>query len=414
MKRAREMASRLPPLYREGELAQGLLEQAAQQIEITVDDALEVQRAHWFDDALEREEAAALAALLDFAPEPWQDVRLFRAWVHAQRDAMLHGGGVTSAALLGFAGDYAQAYQQATGLRLGGGNPELIDNPPIARNARPPLLADDTVPLTQFSVQMNGLDETVASFLFTGLAAGPEYSPLVANLTTGDALLFRGSIGTGQRLWLRAAPDRSLSAQLENRDVSGRMRSINGLIPGQPWEPTRIQSPAQAIRLVHGENRLWFLPIAHFDDEGLDRFLLALADLALAQGRWDSALFDHALYYQDAAVMLKVRWIETQPATFELRLPAQSLRQRVPVAENAVEARNQLGLALETGVRRLKAAGVRAQVRLLDFAEQQRSFDFLTQTLPLRVLESGATGADRLAERGGLWGVTEYGESTFR
>jgi hypothetical protein len=142
--------------------------------------------------------------------------------------------------------------------------------------------------------------------------------------------------------------------------------------------------------------------------------LLALADLALAQGRWDSARFDHALFYQDAAVMLKLRWIEAQPATFELRLPAASLRQRAPATANPEDARRQIGQALETGIGRLKAAGVRAQVRLLEFAEQQRSFDYLTQVLPLRVQDAGATGADRLAERGGLWDVTEYGESTFR
>ncbi|MDM0110703.1 hypothetical protein QTI66_01000 [Variovorax sp. J22R133] len=414
MKRALDMAARLPLLYREGELVTGLLEQAGQQIEIAVDDALEVQRAHWFDNALELEEAAGLAALLDIAPEPWQDVRLFRAWVHAQRDALLKGGGVTADAITGFARDYAQAWQQATGLRLGAGEPVLIDNPPIARVARPPVPADDTVPLTQFSVQMAGLDETVASFLLTGLAAGPEYSPLVVNLSTGEALLYRGRVATGQRLWLRGSADRTLEARLENRDVSDRMVSISGLVPGVPWEAAQVTTPAQAIRLVHGENRLWFLPVAHFDDEGLDRVLLALADLALAQGRWDSTTFDHALFYQDAAVMLKVRWIEAQPATFELRLPATSLRQRVPAAANPEDARRQIGNALETGIGRLKAAGVRAQVRLLEFAEQQRSFDHLTQVLPLRIRDAGATGADRLAERGGLWGVTEYGESTFR
>ncbi len=132
MKRAREMAGRLPPLYREGALVTGLLEQAAGQIEIAADDALEVQRAHWFDDALELGEAAGLASVLGIAPEPWQDLRLYRAWVHAQRDAMLKGGGVTAAAVLGFARDYAQAWQQATGVRLGG-EPTLIENPPAIR-----------------------------------------------------------------------------------------------------------------------------------------------------------------------------------------------------------------------------------------------------------------------------------------
>lgn len=412
MKRALDMADRLPPLYREGELLIGLLEQAAEQIEIAADDALQVQRAHWFDDALELEEVAQLAALLAIAPEPWQDVRLFRAWVHAQRDALLHGGGVTADALLGFAHDYVQAWSAATGLRLGGGDPQLVDNPPIARIARPPV--DDTVPLTQFSVAMSGLDDAPLSLLLTGLAAAPEHSPLVANLTTGEALLYRGAIGVGQRLWLRAGSDGTLTARLEQRDVTAHMLNIHALEPGQPWAASQLATPAKALRLVHGENRLWFLPVAHYDEGGLDRALLALADLALTQGRYDSSRYDHALYAQEAAVSLKLRWIEAQPATFALRLPATSVRQRAPAAASAKDMRRQIEQALVTGVGRLKAAGVRAQVGALPFTEQQRSMDYLTQVLPLRLRDAGATGADRLPDAGGLFGVTEYGESTYR
>jgi hypothetical protein len=414
MKRARDMAARLPPLYREGELVSGLLEQTSEQIEIAADDGLEVQRAHWFDDALELDEAAGLAALLGIAPEPWQDLRLYRAWVHAQRDALLDGGGVTAGALLGFARDYSLAWQQATGVRLGGGEPTLIDNPPVERIARPPIIADDTVPLTQFSVQMGGLDESRASFLLTGLAAGPEFSPLVANLTTGEALLYRGRIAPGRRLWVRALADGGVEARLENQDVTSRLVAIGNLVPGEAWPPSAVQAPPRALRLLGGENRIWFLPVAHYDDDGLDRVLLALADLALAQGRWDSARFDHALFYQDAAVMLKLRWVEAQPASFELRLPAAALRQRAPAAANAEDARRQVGDAITAGSGRLKGVGVRAQVRLLAFAELQCSVEHLTQVLPLRLPEAGASGADRMAERGGLWDVTGYGESTFR
>lgn len=414
MKRALDMAARLPPLYREGGLVTGLLEQAAQQIEIAFDDALEVQRAHWFDAALELPEAAGLGALLDIAPEPWQDLALYRAWVHAQRDALLHGGGVTAGALLGFARSYSADWQQATGVRLGSGEPVLVDNPLAERIGRPPPGDDDTVPLTQFSVHMGGLDEVAASLLLVGLAGGPEYSPLVANLSTGQALLYRGRVGVGERLWLRAADDGSVVARLEHRDVSDRLVSISGLEPGRPWDAAQVQVPARSLRLQRGENRLWFLPVAHYDDGGLDRVLLALADLALAQGRWDSARFDHALFHQGAAVQLKLRWLEAQPATFELRLPAGALRQRAPAAVNAEAARDQIGTALHTGITRLKAAGVRGAVRLQAFTEQQRSFDHLTQVQPLRLQDAGSSGADRLPDRGGLFGVTEYGESTFR
>ncbi|WP_163602939.1 hypothetical protein, partial [Klebsiella pneumoniae] len=67
-----------------------------------------------------------------------------------------------------------------------------------------------------------------------------------------------------------------------------------GFVPGEAWSPTQVATPAPALTLKRGNNMLWFLPVAHYDVEGLDRFLLALPDLNLAQGRWDSGLFDQA------------------------------------------------------------------------------------------------------------------------
>jgi hypothetical protein len=414
VKRARDMAARVHLLYREGELVERLLEQPAQQIEIAASEALEVQRAHFFDDALELDEAEGLAALLGITREPWQNLRLFRAWVHSQRDAMVFGGGVTIQALRGFAESYSESYEEATGVRLQNTRPVVVENPPIRKFGRPPVIADDTVPLTRFTVETEGLDETVASFLLMGLPAAPESMPLIANLTTGDALLFRGNVGVGQRLWLRASPDRTMTATLERSDVTSRLLSIRDLVPGTPWTPAQIQTPAQAIRLVRGENLLWFLPVAHFDELGLDRFLLSLADLALTQGRWDDVVFDQALFYQEPAVMLKVTWIEAQPATIEVRVPAQSVRRRVPATGEPQQARDLLSLAIGTGVNRLRAAGIRSAVRLLDFTEQQRSTDYLTGVLPIRVSETGSTGIDEFPDKGGLFGVTEFGDSTFR
>jgi hypothetical protein len=413
MKRARDMASRLPLLYREGPLVEGVLEQPAQQIEIALEDALEVQRAHFFNDALELEEAAKLAALLNFTPEPWQTLRLFRAWVHSQRDAVLHGGAVTEQAIRGFAESYAAAYQQATGVRFSTEKPALVENPPRRKFGRPNI-ADDTVPLTRFTVEMKGLDESFASFLMVGLPAAPESMPLVANLNTGEALLFRGNVDPGKRLWLRSAPDGSMTAQLEGRDVTSKLVSITDLNPGTPWSAPQIHSPARAVRLLRGENTLWFLPVAHYDELGLDRFLLALADLALAQGRWDSAKLDHALFYQDPAVMLKLTWVEAEPASIQLRVPAQTVRRRVPSPGSAEQDRDQFGQALDEGVRRLKGAGIRSEVMLLQFSEIQGASEYLTGALPMRLKEAGSSGADRMPDKGGLFDVTGYGDSTFR
>ena len=95
-------------------------------------------------------------------------------------------------------------------------------------------------------------------------------------------------------------------------------------------------------------------------------------------------------------------------------MPAQSVRRRAGAAGTAQQSRDLLSLAIGTGVTRLKAAGIRSSVNLLDFTEQQRTTDFLTGVQPIRVQEAGATGIDAFPDKGGLFGVTEFGESTFR
>lgn len=413
MKRARDMTSRLPLLYREGELVQGVLEQPGQQIEIVGEEALDVQRAHFFDDALDFDDAAKLAAILNFEPEQWQTLGLFRAFVRAQRDAVLQGGAITVQGIRSFVERFQQDFQAATGVRFPGPKATLAEFPLRRQFGHPPV-TNDIEPLGRYTVANKGLDETHVSFLLTGAEDAPESQPLIANLTTGEAILFHGNIGAGQRLWLRAGEDGTMSAQLEEKDVTDKLVSITNLTPGEPWEPPQIQKPARAITLARGENTLWFLPVAHFDESGLDRFLLALADLVLAQGRWDEARLDHTLFYQDIAMTMKASWVELEPASFEVLVPAQVVDRRETAAGTAEEAREQFAAALDKGVKKLKAAGVRGDVRPLEFSEIQRTSEFITAVLPLRLKEQGATGADRMPDKGGLFGITPFGNSTFR
>ena len=413
MKRADDMAARLPLLYREGELVLATLAQPAVQIEIVEEELLDIQRAHHFDAALELEDAAKLAALLDFTPEPWQNLALFRSWVHSQRNAALQRGAVTVEALTGFAESYTDGYQDATNVRFQDEDPVLIENPRRRQWMRPGLI-DNITPLSQFTIENKGLDETSVSFLLTGLPDGPESVPVIVNLTTGEGLMFQGNVGPGQRLWLRARNDGLVEGTLERNDVTDRLRTITNVVPGEPWTTPQVQTPARALRLMRGENRMWFLPVAHYDMLGLDRFLLALADLALQQGRWDEAPLDHAVFYQDAAVNLAASWIESEPASFEVHVPVQSVRRNPLASGTAEEERERLRGAIDLGVKRLKAAGVRSSVRALAFTEMQGQADYLTTVLPLTIKESGSTGADSMPEAGGLFDVTGYSDSTYR
>ncbi|MBL7396115.1 hypothetical protein, partial [Escherichia coli] len=78
----------LHPLLREGERIRSLLAPSAVAAEIAMEDMIEIGRAHRFDDVLELEEAERLGALLDIRREPWQTLPLYRAWLHATREAM--------------------------------------------------------------------------------------------------------------------------------------------------------------------------------------------------------------------------------------------------------------------------------------------------------------------------------------
>jgi hypothetical protein len=413
MKRVDDMAARLPPLYREGQTVQRFLDQPAVQIEVIDEYAARVQRSHWFNQTVEIDEAARLAALLDFIPEPWQTLDLFRTWIHSQRDATLLHGAVTVAGITRFVSEYTKGFEDAADVRFEARSAELVEQPTRRRYAAAPAVGG-LAPLSRFSIEMKGLDDTTASLLLTGLGGGPESVPVVVNLTTGEGLVFIGNVAPGQRLWLQAQDDGLVTARLERADVTASVRSITGLAPGTVWEASQVQNPPRSLRLVRGVNDLWFLTVAHFDAFGLDRVLLGLADLALQQGRWEETRFDHALFHQDPGVQLRMTWLETAPASFQVRLPLGLALRRATAAGRVEHDRDQFATSVDAGVRRLRAAGVRSDVVALSFAETQATSDFLTGMQPVRVREVGATGAERLPDKGGVFSITEFGNSTYR
>lgn len=424
MGHAAAMARRLPPLYAEGELTAALLAVAGIAVEMLDEDLATVQRSHWLDRAVDRDDAARLAALLDVAPEPWQTLGTFRAWLHALRDALLLEGAVTRAAIERFVRAYAEGFELVTDLELLGPlgrfedapsptAPALVEQPPRRREARAPA-AGGVEPLHRFTVRQTGLDPVPAGILLTGLPEAPESAPVVVNLTTREAVIYLGQVGVGERLWLVPGAGGELHARLEHRDVTDRVVSVSGLEPGTPWDQASVSSPARALTLRPGDNDLWFLPVAHFDVGGLDRFLLALADLELREGRWDETAFDASLFHLDPAATLQLGWTEAEPAAFEVRLPAGTLRHPPGARAGAVGAREELTGSLGDSVDRLRAAGVRATVTLRPFQEVQRSGDHLVSRQPVVVREGGPTGADALPDPGGLFGVTGFDDSTYR
>jgi len=421
MAHADRIASRLPALYTDGERVGALLAHPALACEITDEDVLEIRRAHFFDAALELAEAAGLAALLDLPPEPWQDLGAYRSWVHALREATLDHGAVGVRALQVFVEEYLSRLTLATGV------PGLFNAIPDRETDWAVEPANDraafteypkrqvvalpgaTAPLARFTLRNAGLDPAPVGFLLTGLADGPEYVPVLVNLTTGNALVHLDSVPVGQRLWLTTGG----GALLENRDVGGRVRRIEQVEPGQPWTLAESLPAGDPLTLARGDNDLWFLTVAHHDSPGLDRVLLAMADLELTQGAYDTARLDHSLFAQEAGVAVSAVWAETTPAAVRVTLPAGTLLTRHDAAPG-LNVREQTGIALDGGLARLSVAGVETTVDLAPFRETQPQQAYLTGRGPMIIREGGPTGADSLPESGGLFDVTPFEDSTFR
>lgn len=419
-----QMLERLPMLYREGELIEQILAVAGLSLEVFDEQMLEIQRNHWFSSAYELEDLSKLAAILDITPETWQGIREFRAWVNALRNAWLQNGTATRAPLQQFVDEYTQRFQAAVSISavttLGNWSeapsqtrPALVENPAIRRFQRIPQDAS-IEPLHQAPLVNRGLDDSVADIFLVGSAAGSEYMPAIINTTNGNALVYTGVIAPGQRLWLQSMDDGRVKAYTDKKDVSEHLYSIEQVEPGQPWTPEQATQPARALNILRGDNTLWFLPLAHFDQPGLDRALYSLAELNLQQGRWDKTHFDQSLFYQEPVMDLWLSWNESQPASFDITVPGGILLNAAGKTEQAIENRGRLQFSLNLGVQKLKAAGVAAQTTLLNFSEIQGSRDALDEIYPKRFSEAGSTGIDALPESGGVFDSTDYGGSVFQ
>jgi hypothetical protein len=344
------------------------------------------------------------------------------------RDAMLRDGGITVAGIEVFTSEFARAFNAALGVddfaqmdlwddaagaakAVVNSAPALIENPRVVRIAR---LPDPGMPepLQQFVVTNHGSSTVLLSLLLTGTADGREAAPLLANVTTGDALVFMGDVPEGKRLWIHGT-ESGATALLETEDVTANLRSVSGLVPGTQLTKDQLVWPPKPLPLVVGANQLWFFPIALFNVPGLDRFHFSMPDLTVQDGRFGSTRFDHAFFYQPPVMTLHAGWIEETPASFEVRLPAAMLGGKA-LATKAPSLREELASSVAEGVGELRAAGVTASVTMEVLADLQPQRDRLRLVMPVLLSEHGSMGADRRTNNAGSFEVTLFDDSTFR
>ncbi|MGE3956466.1 MAG: hypothetical protein AB7H96_07085 [Vicinamibacterales bacterium] len=408
-----------------------LLEVMAFEVEAAHEDVERVRQTHWIRTTRRIEEAQKLGALLDIPPLPGEGLDLYRERLVAMAVARLHGA-TGPQEIRTFVYDYLNAAEHvldATVMLGLHGTPldeayagarrpvfrplALVENPPL-RRVSPVLGArGNRVPyLLRWTETNRGLDDTTIDLDLRGLFGGATAVPVVVNLTTGELIGYRDVLRYGERLEIGGdAGTRAAAARLNGRDVTDRLFSVSGFVPGVPIDAGALDAEPRVPRLVRGPNDWLYLQLAHFDVRGLDRVFLSMAGDALREGVFDATGFDESLFPSGPLAWLSLAWTETEPAAFEVRVPRTVVIE--PAREQPEPPHDVVERGLVDSVRRLHAAGVRAAVRFEPFVERQpmrEQFD-----LPFRVFdpERGPSGIDRGATLGGRFGETRIGQSRF-
>lgn len=413
----------------------GLLGSFALEFDAIAEDLDRLRRTHWINQAYRLEDAAKLGALLGIPPLAWETLETYRARLLPLAAARL-GGALAPGDIRTFVHDYLRRASDALDSILVPGLPvtvedsfrtlpdrtlwrplALVENPTRTHSSDTLAARRGLVPvLFRWSETNHGLDDTVVSIRVAGLSGRRTAVPVLANLTTGDMLLFADRVLPGAELEITAlagaANPRQAKATLDGSDVTHKLHSLGGLRLGTPFTPNEYDAAPLLPRLARGQNDWIFLSVGLYDVHGLDHVFYALADSALHEVVLDQTSFDHALFPSGPLAQVSMAWTETEPASFEVQVP------RAIVVEPAGSAPGSTphelaAAALERAIGDLHAAGVRAALRFMPFVETQPQA--VRHTLPWVTLdpEPGPSGLEAAIDLGGRFGETGLGRGRF-
>ena len=412
-----------------------LLGTFALEFDTIAEDLDRLRRTHWINQAYRLEDAAKLGALLGIPPLRWEDLEAYRARLLPLAAARLDGA-LAPGDIRHFVHDYLVRAADALESDLVPGLPAtvedafrssldrplwrplaLVENPPRDKRSDTLLARAGLVPvLFRWSETNHGLDDTVVTIRVCGLSGRRTAVPLLANLTTGDMILYAERILPGATLEISALPGasdpRRAQAMLDGFDVSRRLHGLRGFALGTPFAPDQYDAAPLLPRLARGRNDWIFLSIGLYDVHGLDRVFYALADTALREVLLDQTAFDHSLFPSGPLAQVSLAWTETEPASFEVRVPRAIVSEPAGSAPGATPhelAADALGRAIAD----LHAAGVRASLRFMPFAETQSQL--VRHALPWVVVdpEHGSPGIEAALDLGGRFDESTLGRARF-
>lgn len=420
----------LPPPYaveRDAVLTR-LVDAFAIELETVAEDLDRLRRTHWATFAYRLQDLAALGRLVGVEPLPGEGLGAFRARLLALVKARL-GGAVGPREIRTFVYEYLYGAERALHSTLvpglgrlqaeeafrneehPGAPLELVENPRRPRRSEPLAALGGRVPyLHRWRERNGGLEPSVATVALTGLPDGRTAVPLLVNVTTGDLIGFAGVLGVGRRLTFEPAEEgsRAVRALLDgSHDVTEQVFSVGGFELGVPFAPEDLDPAPLLPRLARGDNDLVYLSVGLFGVRGLDHVFYAIADAALREGVYNETFFDHALFPSGPVAVLELEWVEVEPASFEVRVP-RGLVALAPELEG-LPVHELVGSALGSTIQEIRAAGVRAAVRLEPFREEQGQR--VRATLPWVVLprERAAVGTGEDLDLGARFGESALG-----
>ena len=435
MSRLSHLLDLLPPPYtvEPDSVVSALLNIVALEMDVFQEDLDRYQQTHWIDVVYRLQDGEKIGALMGIKRLPWEELAAFRERLQAMI-AALRQGATGPKQLQQFVFDYLSKIERVLastyvpGLRLCAtfedaygplrDHPQfrplaLVENPPRRRSSTTLRANNGNVPyLFRWEETNGGLDDTTTEFAVSGTLQGTSV-PILLNADTGELIGYKGRLRFGQTLEIRRrnpdGTDRSAVATLDGRDASKALFSAHGFKMGMPLAADALDAEPRLPALVRGTNRWIFLAAGIYDIPGLNHFFFAMPDDELREGVFDETRFDHALFPSGTVAQLRMNWVETEPASFEVRIP----RYAVIEPGDSDPRHDQVAEALRDAIIRLHAAGVRARVLLVPFVEEQAQE---TQfSIPIKVLdpETGSAGWQDTVTIGGRFGDTALGDSRF-
>lgn len=400
MNRLDAMLERLPPIYgiSKGSLLHDCAAIAANHQAAYDEDMQHVQRSHWVETALDREDLGKLGALFDIPILPWEPSELYRTRLKATIAARLRGAvtrdvlefvlvRILSGVLEALGVKYMDLSAEIlfhTGPAERTDQPAFIEFAPVVRRsaeltARGGLLTS----LERFELTNKGLHPVALSVVFRGMAGGLCMTPVLINLTNGRVMAFAGRVQCGQELRITVDRRGRVVATLNERDVSDQVYTGAGFVPAEPFSPVVPDTTPEPLTLECGLNQMWFFPLALYSRPALGSGVLGMPSLETRHGRFGlkaetpftGTFFDSSLFEQSPIVVADLWWEEARPASFLFEIPAGVVSRPADTGTDAHEDRQRLFDLLQQTVALMRAAGVDGRVTPRALRERQPQRD---------------------------------------